>query len=64
MYQMIVVDDEAELREGISNYFPWESLNIRVTGIFENGLCLSEGPSGGHRANRHPHAVYRRSGAD
>ena len=37
MYQMIVVDDEAELREGISNYFPWESLNIRVTGIFENG---------------------------
>lgn len=37
MYEMIVVDDEAELREGISNYFPWESLNIRVTGIFENG---------------------------
>lgn len=47
MYQMIVVDDEAELREGISNYFPWESLNIRVTGIFgerADGLCLSEGP--------------------
>lgn len=34
---MIVVDDEAELREGISNYFPWDSLGIRITGIFENG---------------------------
>ena len=34
---MIIVDDEAELREGISNYFPWESLNIHVAGIFENG---------------------------
>lgn len=37
MYEMIVVDDEAELREGISSYFPWESLNIHVAGIFENG---------------------------
>ena len=34
MYQMIVVDDEAELREGISNYFPWESLNIRVEQMY------------------------------
>lgn len=37
MYEMIVVDDEAELREGISSYFPWESLNIHVVGVFENG---------------------------
>lgn len=37
MYEMIVVDDEAELREGISSYFPWESLHIHVAGIFENG---------------------------
>ncbi len=37
MYQMIVVDDETELREGISNYFPWEKLNIQIVGIFENG---------------------------
>ncbi len=34
---MIIVDDEAELREGISNYFPWDSLGIQVAGIFENG---------------------------
>ena len=34
---MIVVDDETELREGISNYFPWQSLNICVSGMFENG---------------------------
>lgn len=37
MYEMIIVDDEAELREGISSYFPWESLNIHVAGMFENG---------------------------
>lgn len=37
MYRMIVVDDEEELREGISNYFPWEKLNIQIVGIFENG---------------------------
>lgn len=37
MYQLIVVDDETELREGISNYFPWESIGIEVAGIFENG---------------------------
>lgn len=37
MYRMIIVDDEAELREGISNYFPWGSLNICVAAIFENG---------------------------
>jgi len=37
MYEMIIVDDEVELREGISSYFPWDSLQIRIVGIFENG---------------------------
>lgn len=37
MYKLIIVDDEVEIRNGLSRYFPWTSLDFMVTGLFENG---------------------------
>lgn len=37
MYQLIIVDDEYEIRNGISNYFPWNSIKFEVSGLFKNG---------------------------
>jgi two-component system response regulator YesN len=34
MYDLIIIDDETELLEGLSEYFPWESLGFRVAGAF------------------------------
>lgn len=37
MYQLLIVDDEYEIRHGISNYFPWDELGFQVAGEAENG---------------------------
>ncbi|HPZ15974.1 MAG TPA: response regulator [Sphaerochaeta sp.] len=37
MYSLVIVDDETELLEGLSHYFPWESIGFVVTGSFIDG---------------------------
>ncbi len=39
MYQLIIVDDEEELREGLSSCFPWQAHGFEVAGTF--GDCRS-----------------------
>ena len=36
MYRLIIVDDEFEIRNGLSRYFPWESVGFEVAAVFEN----------------------------
>ncbi len=37
MYTLAIVDDEKELLEGLSTYFPWESIGFQVAGAFCDG---------------------------
>jgi two-component system response regulator YesN len=37
MYSMFIVEDEYEIRQGISNYFPWDELGFHIAGEAENG---------------------------
>ena len=37
MYNMILVDDEAIIREGISSCLPWGENGFNLTGVFEQG---------------------------
>ncbi|WP_113671956.1 response regulator transcription factor [Vallitalea guaymasensis] len=37
MYKVLIVDDEYEIRKGISNYFPWNEIGFEVIGEAENG---------------------------
>ena len=34
---MIIVDDEAFMRENLRDLFPWDDLGYRVTAVFSNG---------------------------
>ncbi len=34
MYSIVIVDDESELLEGLSEFFPWESIGFKVSGAF------------------------------
>lgn len=36
MYHLIIVDDEFEIRNGLSRYFPWQSVGFETTAVFEN----------------------------
>lgn len=36
MYSLVIVDDEKELLEGLSQYFPWGKLGFTVSGAFSN----------------------------
>ena len=36
-YQLLIVDDEYEIRTGLSNYFPWNSIGFEVAGECGNG---------------------------
>ncbi len=42
MYKVIVVDDEAEIREGIIRKIPWSDLGYHVVGDAENGIDAFE----------------------
>lgn len=37
MYNILIADDEYEIRTGLANYFPWEDLGFEVIGQCENG---------------------------
>jgi two-component system, response regulator YesN len=37
MYKLLIVDDEYEIRHGISHYFPWDELGFAIAGEAENG---------------------------
>ena len=37
MYKLLVVDDEYEIRVGLANYFPWDSVGFEVIGTCANG---------------------------
>lgn len=37
MYSIIIVDDEAPIREGLVSLYPWEEWGFKITGVFENG---------------------------
>ena len=42
MYQMIIIDDEAEIRNGLSRFFPWESLGYAIAAVFDNAYQAIE----------------------
>ncbi|MEI7028161.1 response regulator transcription factor [Paenibacillus sp. y28] len=42
MYKLVLVDDEAEIRSGLSQYFPWGQIGFTIVGSFENGLQALE----------------------
>lgn len=37
-YKVLLVDDEAEIREGMAHRIPWEELGFTICGTAENGL--------------------------
>jgi len=36
-YKIMIVDDEADVREGIASHINWDKLNMEVVGLAENG---------------------------
>lgn len=37
MYKLLIVDDEYEIRMGLSNYFPWSQIGFEVVGQADDG---------------------------
>lgn len=37
MYKLLIVDDEAEIRDGLFHYFPWKQLGYEIAALLENG---------------------------
>ncbi|HKM08183.1 MAG TPA: response regulator [Sphaerochaeta sp.] len=37
MYSLVIIDDETELLEGLSQYFPWEKIGFTVAQAFSDG---------------------------
>lgn len=37
MYRILIVDDEYEIRKGLTSFFPWEMLGYKVAGQAEDG---------------------------
>ena len=48
MYQLVIVDDEDKIVEGIANLFPWEQLGFQVTWFSRpfKGIGIRKNPSG------------------
>ncbi len=42
MYRILIVDDEAIIRQGLIGYIDWKSLNCLIAADFENGLQAIE----------------------
>ncbi|MEH7303826.1 response regulator transcription factor [Neobacillus drentensis] len=38
MYNLVIADDEYEIRHGLVNYFPWEEVGFEVIGKASNGV--------------------------
>lgn len=41
-FQMILVEDDDQIRDGLSRFFPWDQLGFSMAGCFENGLKALE----------------------
>ncbi|MDQ1912529.1 response regulator [Paenibacillus sp. GD4] len=37
MYKLVLVDDEVEIRSGLSQYFPWHEVGFDIVAQFDNG---------------------------
>lgn len=37
MHNLIIVEDEDNIRQGLADLFPWEDFNFKITGSFSNG---------------------------
>jgi two-component system response regulator YesN len=37
MYKLVLVDDEIEIRNGLSQYFPWHEVGFEIVAQFDNG---------------------------
>lgn len=42
MYKLLIADDEYEIRNGLSKYFPWNEIGFQVVGLAENGKNVLE----------------------
>ncbi|UUZ79021.1 response regulator [Paenibacillus sp. P26] len=42
MYKLLIADDEYEIRNGLSNYFPWSDVGFEVVSQAENGPQVIE----------------------
>ena len=42
IYQLILVEDDDQIRGGLSRFFPWEQLGFTMAASFENGLHALE----------------------
>ncbi|WP_223590147.1 response regulator transcription factor [Neobacillus bataviensis] len=42
MYNLVIADDEYEIRHGLVNYFPWEEIGFEVIGQASNGKEVLE----------------------
>jgi two-component system response regulator YesN len=42
MYKLLIADDEYEIRNGLSNYFPWNEIGFEVVGQANNGNQVME----------------------
>ncbi|PHV71607.1 DNA-binding response regulator [Sporanaerobium hydrogeniformans] len=38
MYSLIIIDDELNIREGLTHLFPWDKVGFKIIGQFSNGL--------------------------
>lgn len=61
MYQVIIVDDEPRILEGIIHLFPWNNFGFEVVASFTNGKealeYINAHPQGGYRYDRYPDAL-------
>lgn len=48
MYQLVIVDDEDKIVEGIANLFPWETVRISGNVVQQafKGIGIRKDPSG------------------
>ena len=37
MYKLILIEDDYQIRTGLSTFFPWNEIGFQLTGSFENG---------------------------
>lgn len=40
MYRLVIVDDEYEIRMGLSNYIPWDEMGFSVVGVFGDAASV------------------------
>ncbi len=38
MYRLLIADDEYEIRTGLANYFPWDTVGFEVADLCSNGV--------------------------